>query len=139
MSRPVVAFFNSQGGVGKTTLVYHLVWMYADLGLRVLAVDLDPQANLTMALLNEARLESLWNQNGHANTIYGSFESRISHPGTGTGASSHLEYIGEDQLSFSIGSTGLAFYQVIFRLLFLKVRFQKPGFSAPAVTTLPAA
>ena len=26
-----VAFFNNKGGVGKTTLVYHLAWMYADL------------------------------------------------------------------------------------------------------------
>ena len=33
-----IAFFNNKGGVGKTTLVYHLAWMYA---------DLDPQANLT--------------------------------------------------------------------------------------------
>ena len=27
-----VAFFNNKGGVGKTTLVYNLAWMYADLG-----------------------------------------------------------------------------------------------------------
>ena len=49
MSVPVVAFFNNKGGVGKTSLVYHLAWMYADLGLRVMAADLDPQANLTSA------------------------------------------------------------------------------------------
>jgi cellulose biosynthesis protein BcsQ len=30
-----IAFFNSKSGVGKTTLVYHLAWMYADLGLNV--------------------------------------------------------------------------------------------------------
>ncbi|MCX8505764.1 MAG: AAA family ATPase [Alphaproteobacteria bacterium] len=42
-----IAFFNNKGGVGKTSLVYHLGWMFAELGYRVLLVDLDPQANLT--------------------------------------------------------------------------------------------
>lgn len=57
---PTVAFFNNKGGVGKTTLVYHLAWMMADLGIPVLAVDLDPQANLTSDLLTDERLEELW-------------------------------------------------------------------------------
>ncbi len=30
-----IAFFNNKGGVGKTSLVYHLAWMYAELGLSV--------------------------------------------------------------------------------------------------------
>ncbi len=47
MTVPVVAFFNNKGRVGQTMLVYHLAWMYADLGLHVVAADLDPQANLT--------------------------------------------------------------------------------------------
>ena len=47
VSSPIIAFFNNKGGVGKTSLVYHLSWMYADMGLKVLAADLDPQANLT--------------------------------------------------------------------------------------------
>lgn len=42
-----LVLFNSKGGVGKTTLVYHLGHMLARLGHRTLAVDLDPQANLT--------------------------------------------------------------------------------------------
>ena len=49
MTPPIIAFFNNKGGVGKTSLVYHLAWMYFDLGLRVIAADLDPQANLTSA------------------------------------------------------------------------------------------
>ena len=60
MSVPVLAFFNNKGGVGKTSLVYHLAWMLSDIGYRVLACDLDPQANLTAAFLNEDRLEELW-------------------------------------------------------------------------------
>ena len=27
-----IAFFNNKGGVGKTTLVYHLAWMYSEIG-----------------------------------------------------------------------------------------------------------
>ena len=52
-----IDFFNNKGGVGKTSLVYHLAWMQAGLGARVLAADLDPQANLTSVCLTEDRLE----------------------------------------------------------------------------------
>jgi hypothetical protein len=38
MSTTIIAFFNNKGGVGKTSLVYHLAWMYSDLGVRVVAV-----------------------------------------------------------------------------------------------------
>ncbi len=55
-----IAFFNNKGGVGKTSLVYHLAWMYDELGLRVLVADLDPQANLTAMFLDEEALEGLW-------------------------------------------------------------------------------
>jgi chromosome partitioning protein len=70
MSIPIIAFFNNKGGVGKTSLVYHLAWMYNELNLRVMAVDLDPQANLTAAFLSEERLEELWLVNNRPNTIY---------------------------------------------------------------------
>jgi len=71
MTIPIVAFFNNKGGVGKTTLVHHLAWMYAELGIRVLAADLDPQANLTSAFLDEDFLEQLWSDNdGSCRTIY---------------------------------------------------------------------
>lgn len=55
-----IAFFNNMGGVGKTSLVYHLAWMYAELGVNVVAADLDPQANLTTMFLDEDALEGLW-------------------------------------------------------------------------------
>ena len=58
---PVLTFFNNKGGVGKTSLVYNLAWMYADLGYRVLAADLDPQANLTSMFLEDEDLETIWN------------------------------------------------------------------------------
>lgn len=60
MSVPVLTFFNNKGGVGKTSLVFHLAWMFAEMGKRVVAIDLDPQANLTTAFLPEDELELLW-------------------------------------------------------------------------------
>jgi chromosome partitioning protein len=60
MTAPVVTFFNNKGGVGKTTLVYHLAWMLKELGARVVALDLDPQANLTASFLSDDRVEELW-------------------------------------------------------------------------------
>lgn len=55
-----LAFFNNKGGVGKTTLLYHLAWMFGDMGKRVLVADFDPQANLTSMFLSEPELEKLW-------------------------------------------------------------------------------
>jgi cellulose biosynthesis protein BcsQ len=59
MTAPVLTFFNNKGGVGKTSLIYHLAWMFSSLGKRVVAVDLDPQANLTAAFLDEETIEDL--------------------------------------------------------------------------------
>lgn len=61
MSVPVLTFFNNKGGVGKTSLVYHVAWMLAELGHRTLVADLDPQANLTAAFLDEDQVSELWN------------------------------------------------------------------------------
>src|SRR5438128_9055627 len=45
----VIAFANQKGGVAKTTTTLNLAVAFAEKGLRVLAVDLDPQGNLTMS------------------------------------------------------------------------------------------
>ncbi|MFH0907473.1 MAG: AAA family ATPase [bacterium] len=74
MSVPVLTFFNNKGGVGKTSLVYHLAWMFSEMGKRVVAIDLDPQANLTSAFLEEEALEKMWDPDAStdqgATTIY---------------------------------------------------------------------
>lgn len=63
MSVPTLTFFNNKGGVGKTTLVYHLSWMFSELGVKTLVVDCDPQANLTAAFMkSEDMLEILWDR-----------------------------------------------------------------------------
>lgn len=71
MSVPVIAFFNNKGGVGKTSLVYHVAWMLADQGYRVVAADLDPQGNLSAAFLDDDRLEELWPESRQPPTIFG--------------------------------------------------------------------
>jgi len=46
-----IVMTNQKGGVGKTTLAFHLATMFAAAGNSVLALDLDPQANLTSCFL----------------------------------------------------------------------------------------
>jgi chromosome partitioning protein len=45
----VIAFANQKGGVAKTTTTLNLGVAFAEQGMRVLLVDLDPQGNLTMS------------------------------------------------------------------------------------------
>ncbi len=91
MSASILAFFNNKGGVGKTTIVYHLAWMYADLGMSAVAVDLDPQANLTAAFLSDERMTQLWPEGDHPDTVYGSVQPLIR--GIGDVYAPHLERI----------------------------------------------
>jgi chromosome partitioning protein len=46
----IIVVANSKGGVGKTTTALNVAYGLADLGRRVLCVDLDPQASLTVSL-----------------------------------------------------------------------------------------
>lgn len=65
-----VALFNNKGGVGKTTLAYHLAHMLSRLGYPTVAVDLDPQANLTAAFFDDERLEKLWDEGNETILAY---------------------------------------------------------------------
>lgn len=56
-------FFNNKGGVGKTTTVYHVAWMLSELGIKTIAIDLDPQSNLTSMFLSSERLEEVYENN----------------------------------------------------------------------------
>lgn len=52
-----IAIFNHKGGVAKTTMTFHLAWMLALLGKRVMVVDCDPQCNLTGVFLGDIDTE----------------------------------------------------------------------------------
>lgn len=56
----VITFFNNKGGVGKTTTVYHVAWMLSEMGIKSIAIDLDPQSNLTSMFLSDDRLETIY-------------------------------------------------------------------------------
>lgn len=68
-----LALFNNKGGVGKTSLAYHLGFMFAEQGHRVAFADLDPQANLSTLCVTEDRLEDIWKLKPRP-TIYGAIE-----------------------------------------------------------------
>ena len=103
-----VAFFNNKGGVGKTSLVYHLAWMFADHGVKTLAADFDPQANLTAMFLDEDRLESLWPDNEHPDTVYGAIRPIMR--GIGDLAKPHTEMI-SPKLGLIAGDLGLSRFE----------------------------
>jgi cellulose biosynthesis protein BcsQ len=71
-----IGFFNNKGGVGTTSLVYHIAWMMSQLDCRVIAADLDPQANLTSLFLTEERLDELFEASPRP-TIYGAVSPQL--------------------------------------------------------------
>jgi chromosome partitioning protein len=103
-----VAFLNNKGGVGKTTLVYHLAWMYQELGVGVVAIDLDPQANLTTAFLSENRVEQLWLNGTDSNTILGVIQPLLDRLGDIREA--RLEVLGK-HLALLPGNLGLSLFE----------------------------
>jgi chromosome partitioning protein len=103
-----IAFFNNKGGVGKTTLVYHLAWMYADMGVSVVCADLDPQANLTAMFLSDDRLEELWPDGDHPGSILGSVSPILR--GLGDITDPHVEKVTRD-LGLIVGDLGLSRFE----------------------------
>lgn len=58
MKPVVVGLINMKGGVGKTTIASQLAHAASADGLRVLAVDLDPQSNLSHTILGDQVYET---------------------------------------------------------------------------------
>ncbi len=103
-----IVFFNNKGGVGKTSLVYHLAWMYAEHGLQVLVADLDPQANLTSMFLEEELLEKLWPEGEHAQSLLGAIKPVVK--GIGDFAAPHVEEVTEN-IGLLVGDLGLSTFE----------------------------
>jgi len=77
-----IAMFNHKGGVSKTTTTFHLGWMLASKGHRVIVVDADPQCNLSGLILGfkgENEFEQYYEAEGTGNIRAGlapAFESQ---------------------------------------------------------------
>lgn len=94
-----------QGRVGTTSLAYHLAWMFAERGHRVLAADLDPQANLSAAFLGDDRLEELWSDTGSRLTLAGPLTPLLE--GTGALGTVYVRGI-TDRLGLVVGDLSLS-------------------------------
>ncbi len=102
-----LAFFNNKGGVGKTSLVYHLAWMFSDLGLKVVTADLDPQANLTTMFLTEERLEEFWRDSASDKTVLGPILPLLE--GEGGVGEPHVEWV--ERIGLLLGDLGLSSFE----------------------------
>lgn len=99
-----IAFFNNKGGVGTTSLVYHLAHMFADQGQNVVAVDLDPQANLTSMFIEDDQIATLWRHN-ERRTVYEAIAPLLD--GTGDVADPFIESINQ-RLGLVVGDLSLS-------------------------------
>jgi cellulose biosynthesis protein BcsQ len=72
-----IIFFNNKSGVGQTTTVYHIAWMLSELGIKTIAIDLDPQSNLTSMFLPQERLVEIY-ENNLSGTIMDSINAVVS-------------------------------------------------------------
>jgi chromosome partitioning protein len=100
-----IAFFNHKGGVGKTTLVYHIAWMMAEQGKKVLAVDLDPQSRLSSMFLTDETREEIWPDEKPHKSILSCINPILE--GTGDFQPAHVQKIRGD-LHFIAGDLGIS-------------------------------
>ncbi|HVY75207.1 MAG TPA: ParA family protein [Puia sp.] len=58
----IISLFNNKGGVGKSTLAFHLSNILAEMGHKTLIIDLDPQCNVTICGMDEETLHTIWTE-----------------------------------------------------------------------------
>ena len=73
----IVSLFNNKGGVGKTTLAFHLANILSEMGKRILMIDLDPQCNLTICCMDEEHLHRIWDKEDSYIEDFESFSKSI--------------------------------------------------------------
>lgn len=56
----LISVFNNKGGVGKTTLTFHLAHALSEMGHKTLLIDVDPQCNLTIQCLQPEQIQAIW-------------------------------------------------------------------------------
>lgn len=58
----ILSVFNNKGGVGKTTLTFHLAHALSEMGHKVLLLDADPQCNLTIYSIPVEEIHKIWEE-----------------------------------------------------------------------------
>ena len=111
----VIAISNQKGGVGKTTITYNLAWILSRRrNTKVLAIDNDPQGNLTSSFLKDPVLPE--------NYVLRSYENETAVPFR---IDSNLHLLGADITLAPIAERD---FQVIFRFKECLEKLQKaPG------------
>lgn len=78
-----ISFFNNKGGVGKTTLTWNIADALAEMGKSVLVVDMDPQCNLSIAMLGTESFKSLVSAKPNPKTIRSFLQGYLQNTGPG--------------------------------------------------------
>lgn len=100
-----ISIINFKGGVGKTTLAFHLATGLARKGSRVLLVDVDHQSSLSVMCLRDSRWEDAVDRGNTVNRIFSSFVQDGEFPGTEIIARSpiqHLVYVEDRSRRFDV-------------------------------------
>lgn len=119
----VIAITNQKGGVGKTTTSVNLTAILADMGMRVLVVDLDPQGNTTsglgMAVEEHSIYEVITGREGMRGCIQHTEVPRLDIAGADIRlAGAELELVGVEQREFRL-KNALAAVQKDYDFIFI--------------------
>ncbi|MGJ5001675.1 ParA family protein [Bradyrhizobium sp. HKCCYLRH2060] len=78
-----ISIFNNKGGVGKTTLTWNLADALGEKGKTVLLIDLDPQCNLSIAMLGAEQFKTLVADKASPKTIRSFLQGYLQNVGPG--------------------------------------------------------
>jgi cellulose biosynthesis protein BcsQ len=112
-SMKTIALFNHKGGVGKTTLTVNVADALADLGLKILLIDADPQCNLTSFYLEEGQLDKLLSASDAdgGGTIWSAIKPVVDGKGPIKEIEPFIADKGRDKLLLCAGDVLLADYE----------------------------